>query len=243
MDAARFDTRGYETLPARKGYGLWAPTYDDAVPDQLDLRLLERVTSVDWAVAGAAVDLACGTGRTGAWLRSRGVSTIDGVDLTPQMLDQARDTGAYRNLTEADVGRTGLETGAYGLAVMCLADEHLEDLAPVYAEAARLTNDAGCFAVVGYHPHFLMLGVQTHFHPEGREPAAIRSYVHLFSDHFDAARAAGWTQAESHEGVVDEAWLASKPKWERYLHHPVSFAFVWRKGGGGAGDRRDSPRA
>jgi len=234
VDAARFDARGYETLPAREGYGLWAPTYNDAVPDQLDLRLLERLTSLDWSRTGAAVDLACGTGRTGAWLRSRGVATIDGVDLTPQMLDQARNTGAYRELVEADVGRTPLEGNAYGLADMCLADEHLEDLAPVYAEAARLTNDAGRFVLVGYHPHFLMLGVRTHFHREGRKPTAIRSYVHLFSDHFEAAMSAGWTLTESRESVVDESWLAAKPKWERYLHHPVSFAFVWRKGAGGA---------
>lgn len=28
---------------------------------------------------------------------------------------------------------------------------------------------------------------------------------------------------------VDDAWLAKKPKWKRFHHHPVSFAMVWRK--------------
>ena len=31
------------------------------------------------------------------------------------------------------------------------------------------------------------------------------------------------------EGVVDDRWIAVKPKWERYRHHPVSVAYAWRK--------------
>jgi hypothetical protein len=29
--------------------------------------------------------------------------------------------------------------------------------------------------------------------------------------------------------VIDDRWLALKPKWERYRGHPIAFAFVWRK--------------
>jgi hypothetical protein len=29
--------------------------------------------------------------------------------------------------------------------------------------------------------------------------------------------------------VVDDAWIAKKPKWQHYRFHPVSFAMVWRK--------------
>ena len=28
------------------------------------------------------------------------------------------------------------------------------------------------------------------------------------------------------EGVVDDAWIAKKPKWQRYRSHPVSFAMA-----------------
>jgi hypothetical protein len=31
------------------------------------------------------------------------------------------------------------------------------------------------------------------------------------------------------EGVVDERWMAVKPRWERFRGHPVSLALVWRK--------------
>ncbi len=105
-----FDSRGYRTVDARTGYAGWVSSYEDTVEDAMDLELLERL-GVDWAAAGEAADLGCGTGRIGAWLRARGVAAVDGVDLTPEMLARADARGAYRRLAEADVGATGLETG------------------------------------------------------------------------------------------------------------------------------------
>ena len=40
-------------------------TYEDVVEDEMDLRLLARIESVDWAGAGQVLDLACGTSRIG----------------------------------------------------------------------------------------------------------------------------------------------------------------------------------
>ena len=74
MNFDHFDTRGYPTLGVRDGYAEWAPTYERVVQDEMDLRLLERVGTVRWAEARRALDLACGTGRIGRWLRSQGVS-------------------------------------------------------------------------------------------------------------------------------------------------------------------------
>jgi SAM-dependent methyltransferase len=230
MDFAPFDQRGYRTLPVGEGYGLWAETYESVVQDEMDIRLFERLASVDWAGAAAVLDLACGTGRIGAWLKAKGARRIDGLDMTPQMLERAKARGVYDRLVQGDVAATGLAAGAYDLIVQSLADEHLRELAPLYRETARLAAPGGAFVIVGYHPHFLMSGVPTHFNAASGEPVAVESYVHLTSDHVSAARAAGWTLEEMAEGVIDEAWIAKKPKWERFRHHPVSFAMVWRRG-------------
>jgi hypothetical protein len=124
---------------------------------------------------------------------------------------------------------SGLLPASYDLILEVLADEHLRDLRPLYREAERLAAAAGVFVVVGYHSHFLMNGVPTHFNRQDGEPVAIESYVHLLSDHVKAAHEAGWVLAEMDEGVVDDAWIAKKPKWERYRFHPVSFSMVWRR--------------
>ena len=229
MDFAPFDTRGYRTVPVGEGYAAWAATYESVVQDEMDIRLLERLGGVDWAGAGPVLDLACGTGRIGAWLKGRGAQPIDGLDMTPQMLEQAAGRGVYRRLTPGDVCDTGLAAGGYRLIVQSLADEHLRDLRPLYLETARLAALGASFVIVGYHPHFLMTGMPTHFNSASGEPVAVESYVHLTSDHVSAALAAGWTLAAMEEGVIDDAWIAKKPKWERLRHHPVSFAMVWRR--------------
>jgi SAM-dependent methyltransferase len=229
MEFAPFDQRGYPTLPVRDGYAAWARTYESVVQDEMDLRLLERVQDVDWAGAGRALDLACGTGRTGAWLRQRGVRRLDGVDFTPDMLRQARAKAVYDRLIQADVTATGLEPGGYDLLVLALADEHIKDLGALYGEASRLAAPKAAFVLVGYHPHFLMLGVPTHFNGDDGRPVAVESYVHLTSDHVTAALGVGWRLAAMDEGVIDDAWIAKKPKWERYRSHPVSFSLVWRR--------------
>ena len=229
LDFSRFDTRQYRTLSVRDGYREWVHTYEATVHDEMDLRLLQRLSSVPWAEIGQAADLACGTGRTGAWLKANGVAEVDGVDMTPEMLDVAQRKDIYRRLIVADVCDTGLPAGRYDLCIQVLADEHLPDLRPLYQEAARISRGEGRFVLAGYHPHFLMHGIPTHFDSRTGEPLAIRSYVHLFSDHVKAASAAGWVLVEMDEGVVNDEWLVKKPKWEKYRDWPMSFALVWRK--------------
>lgn len=228
VDFARFDARHYPTLPVRDGYAAWAETYEVTVLDLMDLRLMERL-QIQWPAAGRVLDLACGTGRIGAWMRAKGVRRIDGVDLTPQMLARAREKGVYEGLHLGDITATGLPGDRYDLITQSLADEHLPDLAPLYRETFRLARPGGGFVLVGYHPFFLMSGIPTHFDRAPDDPVAIESHVHLFSDHVGAAQAAGWRLAALEEGVIDDAWAAQKAKWEKYRDRPVSFAFVWLK--------------
>ena len=225
-----YDSRGYRLVDVRTGYGGWAPTYEDTVEDAMDLALLEELREPVWADVRRAVDLGCGTGRTAAWLRKRGVGAIDGVDLTPEMLTAARARGAHDRLVEADLTATGLGDGDYDLVIACLVDEHLPDVGPLYREAWRLAEPGASLVLVAFHPHFIIAsGMPTHYRNESGEDIAIATHVHLISDQISAGLETGWTLAELREGVVDERWLALKPKWERFRGHPVSAAYVWRK--------------
>jgi SAM-dependent methyltransferase len=231
LDFATFDSRGYPTVDVRSGYGEWVATYDQTVEDAMDIDLLESLREVPWSTFDRAADLGCGTGRTGAWLRHKGVGSVDGIDLTPEMLAVARARRVFRTVVEADVSATGLATGEYDLVTTCLVDEHVRELAPLYAEAWRLAGQPGTFVLLGYHPHFIMAsGMPTHFDREG-EPIAIETYVHPLSEHVGAALAAGWRLVELKERMIDDSWLALKPKWEPLRGHPLTFAFAWRKEG------------
>jgi SAM-dependent methyltransferase len=227
MDFAPFDVRHYPTVAVREGYREWASTYEAVVQDEMDLRLLEGVTTVAWDGVGRAIDLACGTGRIGQWLHGRRVGRIDGVDLTPEMLAKAQGKGVYESLVVGDMRATGREAARYDLAIEVLADEHIPALPPLYREAARLTVPSGRFVIVGYHPYFLMAGIPTHFHRADGSTLAIESHVHLMSDHVRAGLANGWVLLEMAEGLIDDAWLEKKPKWRRHAGRPVSFVMVW----------------
>jgi SAM-dependent methyltransferase len=229
MDFSPFDNRGYPTLSVKDGYSAWAESYDDTVLDLMDLRVAGSLEAVRWDEHEEALDLACGTGRIGAWLRSRGVGAVDGVDITPAMLERARARGPYRGLTTGDVTATGLPGGRYSLVCQSLADEHLAELGPLYAEAYRLAAPGGLFVLLGYHPWFLMAGMPTHFRDRSGQDLAIESHVHLFADHAAAALKAGWMLAELKEALVDDDWIAAKPKWADRRGRPISFGWVWRK--------------
>ena len=101
MNHALYDKRKYPIVDVREGYGEWVHTYEQVVQDEMDVRLLERLRTVDWAAPREALDLACGTGRIGVWLKARSAAALDGIDLTPEMLELARAKGVYRSLAVA----------------------------------------------------------------------------------------------------------------------------------------------
>lgn len=229
MDHTFYDNRNYPIVDVQQGYGEWSQTYEQIVQDKMDLRLFNQLQSVDWNAPSLILDLACGTGRIGQWLRERTSATIDGVDITPEMMSRAQEKGVYRALHQASITETGLPAATYDLCTQSLADEHLPDLFPLYAEVARVTKTDGYFVIVGFHPQFLMTGMPTHYEAKSGDSITIRSYVHLLSDHVKAAHACGWTLVEMDEGLIDEAWLQKKPKWKTHLGVPVSFSMVWQQ--------------
>lgn len=230
MDFAPHDARGYRTVDVRDGYSEWALSFEDSVVDAMDIGLFERLRTPSWGQSRRVVDLGCGTGRTGAWLRKAGVGALDGVDLTPQMLAGAQARAVHDRLFEASVTDTGLPDATYDLLVSSLVDEHLQDLAPLYAEAFRISAEGALFVLVGFHPHFMLhTGMPTHYRSAEGEDVAISTTIHLVSDHVRAAAAAGWQLVEMHEGLIDDEWVAAKPKWDAYRGHPISAAYVWSR--------------
>jgi SAM-dependent methyltransferase len=228
-DFAPFDTRNYETVSVREGYVQWSAVYDATVDDALDLDLLSRLSCILWDELTSVADLACGTGRVGTWLKERRAGQVDGVDLTPEMLRLAETKGTYRTLSLGDMTGCDLAGEAYDAVTNVLASAHIKDLAPLYLEAARLTRPEGWFALVGYHPVFLLAGIPTHFdRPDGR-PLAIETYVHMLSEHFAAAAEAGWAFVAFDEHVVGEAICDQRPSYRKHLGKPTSFVLLWRR--------------
>ncbi|MDX1499199.1 MAG: class I SAM-dependent methyltransferase [Woeseiaceae bacterium] len=97
-------------------YRRWAATYDaDFVAQEgyvLYLRVSELLLERRSEIAGAVLDVGCGTGVVGVALRAGGIDMVDGLDISPEMLavagqkTTADGAPVYRNLIRADLTQT-----------------------------------------------------------------------------------------------------------------------------------------
>jgi SAM-dependent methyltransferase len=91
-----------------KLYADWAASYDDDFAEGMGYVLPAQVASAYLGAGGAGpvLDVGAGTGLLAAALRGLGFQgRIDGVDLSPEMLEKARAKGCYDALVAADITR------------------------------------------------------------------------------------------------------------------------------------------
>lgn len=100
-------------------YADWAETYDTEVssrgyrtPDRLAAALAVFV-----APATPILDFGCGTGIGGAALIRAGFHTIDGTDITKEMLEKAQARGIYRRTWHSSPNDMGIGVGDYAVIV------------------------------------------------------------------------------------------------------------------------------
>jgi predicted TPR repeat methyltransferase len=102
-------------------YRDWASEYDHDVFDVMGFIGTQRIADLlaeHQPDRGASViDLGCGTGVAGVRLAEHGFATIDGVDISPEMLTVADERGAYRRVFVADLNETLLLDDRYAGSV------------------------------------------------------------------------------------------------------------------------------
>mgnify|MGYP003915107025 CR=1 FL=1 len=124
-------------LKVRTSYGAVAASYAEALTDELlddrqpfETWLLDRVAAhaTDPATAGPVVEVGCGPGHTTAYLSAAGADAT-GIDLTPEMIEQARRRFPEGHYEVGDLRRLMRPTSAEGWAAV-LAWYSLIHLAP-----------------------------------------------------------------------------------------------------------------
>lgn len=89
------------------------------------------------------LDLGCGTGLSGAAFRDR-AATLDGIDLSPSMLEKARSRGTYDSLMLGDI-ESGFAPEHYDLVVAADTLVYLGDLTSVMGVIAAALKPEGMF--------------------------------------------------------------------------------------------------
>ena len=133
-------------IDTQQGYATWAPWYDEPGNQLLDIEgpIVRRI--LDGLPVGVAVDAACGTGRHGVHLAAGGHRVI-GVDRSPEMLAVARTKLPEGDWRTGDLHDLPVADEEADLVVCALALTHVPNLAPVFAEFARVLRLGGHLVV------------------------------------------------------------------------------------------------
>jgi predicted TPR repeat methyltransferase len=127
-----------------------AESFDHHLVQELGYRvpklLHDAVTSVRPGPFDSALDLGCGTGLCGVVFRPD-VKAIIGVDLSPAMIEKARERNLYDRLEVADVLKTLQEwPGAFDLLLAGDVFCYLGDLSNVFASGRLALRPGGLLA-------------------------------------------------------------------------------------------------
>ena len=92
-----------------------------------------------------ALDLGCGTGLCGPLVKPC-VEQLDGIDLSPKMIEQARTFAVYERLVQADIAEYLRTTDqSYDLVLAADVFIYIGDLEPVFSGVRRVMDSGGVF--------------------------------------------------------------------------------------------------
>jgi len=131
-------------------YRDWAPTYDDPGNGMIEREQPIVRGIVDTLPVGTALDAACGTGRHTAYLAELGHRVV-GVDGSPQMLAIARERLPQAEFHQADLHALPVPDDSADTVLCTLALSYVKDLAPVFAQFARVLRPGGHLIVTDAH--------------------------------------------------------------------------------------------
>lgn len=176
-------------------YNDWAATYDEVQNFTRDLAG-EALRQVGLNLAGRRiVEVGCGTGRNTEWLArpEAGAENVVALDFSEAMLAKAKARVRESNVSfkQHDVRLPWpLESASADVVIAMLILEHVENLAPVFAEAARVLTRGGEFFLCELHPMRQLSGGQARFtNAKTGESKFVTAFIHDVSEYVNTALA------------------------------------------------------
>ncbi len=187
-------------LSPADAYTLWAPSYSaETAISALEYTAVECL-GVD--VSGRRLlDVGCGVARRLTQARESGTSLAVGVDLSPHMLAESRESEL---LAAGDVRAIPVADGTFDVVWCRLVLGHLPELDAAYSELARVCAPGGHVVVTDFHPDAVEAGHRRTFRDDTGIVREIEHHVHTLRDHRRAAARAGLTFVQRFDRVVGE---------------------------------------
>jgi len=196
-------------------YDSWADTYDADrnLTRDLDADVLRQA---GLALAGRHVlEVGCGTGKNTVWLAEQ-AATVTALDFSSRMIDRARKRvqGAHVTFINHDVRHTWpVADHSIDVVVANLVLEHVEQLRPVFDEAARVLRPGGQYFLCELHPERQRMGGRAEFvEPVTGNTVQVAAYQHTVSEFLNAGLAAGLVLRHRGEHIEAGAFPNASPR-------------------------------
>jgi ubiquinone/menaquinone biosynthesis C-methylase UbiE len=182
------------TSPTQTGYTEWAATYDSDRNRTRDLDQVATRAMLAGRHARAILEIGCGTGKNTLLFAEIGDRVL-AIDFSAGMLARAKAKGCGPHVAFSLADLTHpwpCADQSVDLIACNLVLEHIADLSPIFAEAARVLTPSGELFICELHPFKQYLGSKATFQrdQERIEPPA---FVHHLSNFLDAATRADLT--------------------------------------------------
>ncbi len=196
-------------------YDRWSATYDSDVNATRDLDAVVLRRAPLRLHGRQVLELGCGTGKNTAWLAAA-AANVTALDFSAGMLARARERVTAHNVDfiTHDLRQIWpLRDESEDVVIGNLVLEHIEDLAAIFAEAARVLTSGGQLYFCELHPYRQLGAGQAHFaDPQSGETVAVTAYRHATSDYANAGIGAGLTLVELGEWTEPDAEAGGAPR-------------------------------
>lgn len=198
-----------------RAYDTWASSYDADRNLTRDLDA-DVVRGAPLVLEGRDVlELGCGTGKNTTFLAELARS-VTALDFSPGMLERARERvrAPHVRFVQQDVReRWPVPDESIDVVVGNLVLEHVAELAPIFAQAARVLRPAGRLWLCELHPERQRRGGQAQYtDPRTGERVRVDAYLHSASEYINEGIRAGLELRELGEWVEEGAPAEAPPR-------------------------------
>ena len=201
--------------PVAQAYDRWSLSYDADRNATRDLNALVLRRSALPLVGADVLEIGCGTGKNAEWLASQARS-ITAMDFSLGMLTHARArvVGDHVTFVQHDVRQPWpVASASVDVVVGNLVLEHVEQLAPLFSESARVLRPGGVLYWCELHPFRQWRGGQAHFTAVATgDVVHVPAYTHTVGDFVNGGISAGLTLVALGEWLEDGADAGALPR-------------------------------
>lgn len=181
-----------KNMNTEQAYNNWASQYDTNINKTRDLEAQALRESLSVIPFESCLEIGCGTGKNTVWLLEKARQLIS-VDLSAEMLTKAKEKVSSGNVqfVQADITAAwSFCNQLYDLVSFSLVLEHIENLEPIFVQAAAALQPGGHVYIGELHPFKQYTGSKARFET-ANGVQVVDCYTHHIADFINTGKKNG----------------------------------------------------